>query len=159
MAARFLKVACPGLQGPLYSAAGGSTKSDKLHPYLANILSNRRNWQQPKEMKQPISREMLDTMEAKAQAYTASGTYKNSADYLHSGTWLASLVTKGQGWENTVSDDRRRVRFSLTFQTVLTHQKHGEASRSPSYPKISSSSIRGCIFYSGPTRGSILTKR
>ena len=75
-AARLLKVACPELHVPLYSASGGSTKSDKLHPYLANILSDRRNWQQPKEMKQPISREMLDTMEAKAQAYIATGTYR-----------------------------------------------------------------------------------
>ena len=73
---RFLQVSCPGIQVPLYSASGGSTKSDKLHPYLANILSDRRNWQQRKEMKQPISREMLDTMEAKVQLYTASGTYR-----------------------------------------------------------------------------------
>jgi hypothetical protein len=74
-ATRYLSVVCPHVTVPLYSAAGGVTKADKLHPFLATILHDRRIWQQPRAKTQPLSREMLDTMAAMASEYKHSGKY------------------------------------------------------------------------------------
>ena len=80
-AVRYLQVYCPDLAIPLYSAAGGSSKSDSLHPYLAAILSDRRTWRQPKEKKQPISSEMITAMEVMAAEYIQHGKYGNFGRY------------------------------------------------------------------------------
>ena len=74
-AAKYLTVLCPSLTIPLYESPGGTTKAGALHPYLASILSDRRNWKQPKEKKQPISSEMLDLMEDWADSATRKGKY------------------------------------------------------------------------------------
>jgi hypothetical protein len=52
--------------------SGVSTKSDKLHPYLAEILAARRAWKKPQQKKEPVSGEALDCMRLLAQAAIAS---------------------------------------------------------------------------------------
>jgi hypothetical protein len=48
---------------PIFYSLGHSSHSDKLHPYLAEILAARRNWKkQPQQKKEPISGPALDCM-------------------------------------------------------------------------------------------------
>ena len=76
-AAAWLESQCPGLRIPLRTKAGGTTKADQYHPYLAEIISGRRIWKKPQDRKEPISAEMLDAMAWMAAQYRAFGTYRN----------------------------------------------------------------------------------
>jgi len=66
----------PGLALPIYSQSG-TGKADRLHPYLADILANRRLWKKPRPLKEPLSSEMLHTMARMADSYREKGTYGN----------------------------------------------------------------------------------
>ena len=75
-AVAWLQQLCPGRVIPLYSTSG-SGKADRLHPYLADILASRRLWKKPRELKEPLSSEMLHTMARMADTYRHSGKYGN----------------------------------------------------------------------------------
>jgi hypothetical protein len=47
---------------PIFESIGHSTRSDKLHPYLAKILAARRTWKKPQQKKEPLSGAALDFM-------------------------------------------------------------------------------------------------
>lgn len=67
-----------GVNSPVVVSLGSSTKSDRLHPYLAEILASRRLWKQPQAKKEPLSGAILDCM--------------------HSLASLACTSSKQQGW-------------------------------------------------------------
>jgi hypothetical protein len=53
---------------PVFTQGNGSVQSDKLDPYLAEILASRRNWKRPAPKKETISTPMLDAMLSMASA-------------------------------------------------------------------------------------------
>jgi hypothetical protein len=56
------------LDVPIFDSMGNTTRSDKLHPYLAEILASRRNWKKPQPKKEPLSGGALDSMLSLAHA-------------------------------------------------------------------------------------------
>lgn len=47
---------------PLYSNEGGSRKTEKLHPYISELLGQRRTWAQKNDKKEPLTGRILSTM-------------------------------------------------------------------------------------------------
>jgi hypothetical protein len=60
---------------PIFDSLGHSTRDDKLHPYLAEILAARRTWKKPQQKKEPLSGPALDCMADLAR--TALSTHKH----------------------------------------------------------------------------------
>jgi hypothetical protein len=50
------------LNAPVFTQGNGSLPSDRLDPYLTEILASRRNWKRPAPKKEAISSPMLDAM-------------------------------------------------------------------------------------------------
>ena len=80
------------IQTPMYQ---GSGKSKQLHPFLAEIVRQRRTWRRPQEKKEPISQEILEWMRsAVAQAIAAHDSH--SLDLLASVfDWISLAVFTG----------------------------------------------------------------
>ena len=76
-AAAYIEHVCPGTSIPLFASATGSQKVAKLHPYLGELLGQRRIWKQPRARKEPVSAAMIDAMASMADAYLSSGRYGN----------------------------------------------------------------------------------
>ena len=51
-----------GIAVPLYSNEGGTRKTEKLHPYISELLSQRRTWAQTKDKKEPLSGRIFNVM-------------------------------------------------------------------------------------------------
>lgn len=47
---------------PLYSSEGGAKKSETLHPYISEIIAQRRTWKKAKDKKEPLTGEIFVVM-------------------------------------------------------------------------------------------------
>jgi len=65
-ATAWLKTEC-NVVAPLYAAGDGTRKADKLNPYLAELLAQRRVWRKPKTKKEPITGAIIDAMAQMAE--------------------------------------------------------------------------------------------
>jgi hypothetical protein len=75
----------------LFTQGDGSTPSDKLDPYLAEILASRRQWKRPAPKKEAFSAAMLTAMRDMAIAAVNS----SKSDWLSRDAVLYDLVTLG----------------------------------------------------------------
>jgi hypothetical protein len=51
-----------GIAVPLYSNGGGTKKTEKLNPYLSELLAQRRTWAQKKDKKEPLTGKIFSAM-------------------------------------------------------------------------------------------------
>jgi hypothetical protein len=98
---------------PLYSDGGGSKKKETLHPYISEILVDRRTWKQARPKRELPTGAILDMMATMAQASSEQGiASKHAALYdwtrlsLFTGLRLSEYGqsalprgTKADGWD------------------------------------------------------------
>ena len=52
-----------GVAVPLYTNEGGTRKTEKLNPYISELLCQRRTWAKKKDKKEPLTGRIFDVME------------------------------------------------------------------------------------------------
>ena len=96
-AAAWLKLECHVVV-PLYTNGDGSRKSDKLDPYLGELLGQRRIWRKAKSKKEPITGEIVDAMADMAaesrSLYGDSGEDAVLYDICRLGTFTGSRLAE-----------------------------------------------------------------
>lgn len=63
------------LEVRIFESFGRLTKSDKLHPYLEEILAARRIWKKPQQKKEPVTGPALDCMRLMAHEAMTSDAH------------------------------------------------------------------------------------
>jgi hypothetical protein len=86
---------------PIFDSIGHSTRDDKLHPYLAELLAARRTWKKPQQKKEPLSGPALDSMADLAR--TALATHKHG--------WLSQDVVLYDFCSLSIFTDSRIAEF------------------------------------------------
>ena len=77
-AVAWIEVECPKIARiPIYSNEKGTTKADRFHPYLRELLAQRTIWKKPRDKKEPISADMFDAMRDMAKECRRSSIYGN----------------------------------------------------------------------------------